>query len=40
MTGSLPIVFSDFAIAKPTSFIVLSVADGGTMELQLFFRHT
>jgi hypothetical protein len=26
--------------AKPTSFIVLSVADEGTMELQLFFTQT
>jgi hypothetical protein len=29
-----------YAIAKPTSFVVLSVADGGTMELQLHFAHS
>jgi polyisoprenoid-binding protein YceI len=40
VTGSLPIVFADYGIQKPTSFIVLSVADEGTMELQLFFTQT
>ena len=40
VTGSLPIVFSDYAIEKPTPFIVLSVADGGTMELQLLFTKS
>src|SRR5205809_7700455 len=40
ITGSLPIVFTDYSIAKPTSFVVLSVADGGTMELQLLFTKT
>ncbi len=40
VTGSLPIVFGDYGIAKPTSFIVLSVADGGTMKLQLLFTRT
>ena len=37
VTGSLPIVFSDYGIQKPNSFAVLSIADQGTMELQLFF---
>jgi hypothetical protein len=37
--GSLPIVFSDYGIQKPSSFAVLSIADQGTMELQLFFTH-
>jgi polyisoprenoid-binding protein YceI len=37
VSGSLPIVFADYGIEKPNSFIVLSIADQGTMELQLFF---
>ncbi len=37
MTGSLPITFADYGISKPNSFAVLSIADEGTMELQLFF---
>jgi len=37
VTGSLPIAFSDYGIEKPNSFAVLSIADQGTMELQLFF---
>jgi polyisoprenoid-binding protein YceI len=40
VTGSLEINFADYNITPPTSFLVLSVADQGTMELQLFFRHT
>lgn len=40
VTGSLPIVFTDYGIQKPMSFMVLSVADQGTMELQLFFTQT
>lgn len=39
VVGSLPIVFSDYGIQKPSSFAVLSIADQGTMELQLFFTH-
>ena len=39
VVGSLPIVFSDYQIQKPSSFSVLSIADSGTMELQLFFTH-
>jgi polyisoprenoid-binding protein YceI len=39
VVGSLPIAFSDYGIQPPTSFAVLSVADQGTMELQLFFTH-
>lgn len=39
VVGSLPIVFTDYQIQKPTSFSVLSIADSGTMELQLFFTH-
>jgi polyisoprenoid-binding protein YceI len=38
--GSLSILFTDYAIEKPTSFAVLSVEDHGTMELQLFFTHS
>jgi polyisoprenoid-binding protein YceI len=39
VSGSLPIVFADYGIAKPSSFAVLSIADQGTMEFQVFFRH-
>jgi polyisoprenoid-binding protein YceI len=39
-SGSLPIAFADYSIAKPNSFKVLSIDDNGTMELQLFFTHT
>jgi polyisoprenoid-binding protein YceI len=39
VTGSLEITFADFGIAKPTSFLVLSVQDHGTLELQLFFTR-
>lgn len=39
VTGSLPITFADYGIEKPSSFKVLSIADSGTMELQLFFAH-
>jgi polyisoprenoid-binding protein YceI len=38
VAGSLAIVFADYGIEKPRSFAVLSIADQGTMELQLFFR--
>ena len=39
VAGSTPILFSDYQIQKPNSFAVLSIADQGTMELQLFFSH-
>ena len=39
IAGSLPITFSEYGITPPTSFIALSVADHGTMELQLMFTH-
>src|SRR5947207_1961381 len=39
VSGSLPIVFADYGISKPNSFAVLSIADQGTMEFQVFFRH-
>ena len=39
LTGSVDIVFSDYDIEKPQSMIVLSVADHGTMEFQLFFTQ-
>jgi polyisoprenoid-binding protein YceI len=37
VTGSLDISFADYGITKPNSFAVLSIADTGTLELQLFF---
>jgi polyisoprenoid-binding protein YceI len=39
VAGSLEIAFADYGIDKPTSFAVLSIADTGTIELQLFFTH-
>jgi polyisoprenoid-binding protein YceI len=39
VAGSLPIVFADWSIQKPTSFSVLSVDDHGIMELHLLFTH-
>ena len=39
VSGSLPIVFADYGIQKPNSFMVLTIADEGTMELQLFFAR-
>jgi polyisoprenoid-binding protein YceI len=37
VTGSHEIAFADYGITKPNSFAVLSIADTGTLELQLFF---
>jgi polyisoprenoid-binding protein YceI len=37
VTGSIDILFADYDIEKPTSPAVLSIADRGVMELQLFF---
>jgi polyisoprenoid-binding protein YceI len=39
ITGSMTIVFADYNIRKPSSFLVLSVDDHGVMELQLHFVH-
>lgn len=39
VTGSIEIAFADYAIERPTSFLVLSIEDHGVMELQLHFRH-
>ena len=37
VTGSTDIVSADYGISRPTSFAVLTIADHGTMELQLQF---
>jgi polyisoprenoid-binding protein YceI len=39
IAGSTEIAFADYGIQKPTSFVVLSIADHGTLELQLFFTR-
>lgn len=39
VTGSIDIAFADYSIQQPTSFLVLSIEDHGTIELQLHFRH-
>jgi polyisoprenoid-binding protein YceI len=37
VTGSFDVLLEDYDIAAPSSFAVLSVADEGTVEFQLFF---
>jgi len=39
VTGSVPIVFADYGVTPPTSFIALSVEDHGIIEFQLHFSH-
>ena len=40
VTGAIEIAFADYEIEQPSSFIVLSIEDHGTMEFQLHFRHS
>ena len=40
VVGSAPFTFSDFAMSAPRAPIVLSVADHGTIEFQLFFTKS
>ena len=35
VTGSIDIAFADYAMSRPRSFLVLTIADHGTMEFQL-----
>ena len=37
--GSIDILFADYGMNRPTSFLVLSIADHGTMEFQLHFTQ-
>ena len=39
VTGSVPIVFADYDVTPPTSFIAVSVEDHGIIEFQLHFSH-
>ena len=39
VVGSIAIAFADYAIERPTSFLVLSIEDHGIMEFKLHFRH-
>jgi polyisoprenoid-binding protein YceI len=39
VAGSTEILFADYNISPPNSFLVLSIADTGTMEFQIYFRH-
>jgi polyisoprenoid-binding protein YceI len=39
VTGSIPIAFADYGIERPTSMLVLSIANEGTMEFQLHFSR-
>ncbi len=40
IAGSTEITFADYNITPPNSFVVLSIADHGTLELQLFFTKS
>jgi polyisoprenoid-binding protein YceI len=40
VTGSIDILFADYGMNRPTSFLVLSIADHGTMEFQLQFTRS
>jgi polyisoprenoid-binding protein YceI len=39
VTGTLEVTFGDYGVIPPSSLVVLSVADHGTMELHLLFTH-
>jgi polyisoprenoid-binding protein YceI len=39
VTGSIDILFDDYGIEQPSSFLVLSIEDHGIMEFQLHFRR-
>jgi len=39
VVGSTPFMFSDYGMTAPRAPIVLSVADGGSIEFQLFFTR-
>ena len=39
VTGSVAIVFADYGVTPPTSFIAVSVEDHGIIEFQIHFRH-
>lgn len=39
VAGRIEIQFADYEIDQPTSFVVLSIEDHGTMEFKLHFRH-
>jgi polyisoprenoid-binding protein YceI len=40
VTGSLEVVWADYGMSSPNSFMVLSISDRGTMELQLQLTKT
>lgn len=40
VTGSIEVLFADYDIERPTSFLVLSIEDHGIMEFQLHFRRS
>jgi polyisoprenoid-binding protein YceI len=39
VTGSTPILFADYGMSRPVSFLVLTIADNGIMEFQLQLTH-
>lgn len=40
VVGSIPFTFADYGMTAPRAPVVLSVADNGTIEFQLFFSHS
>jgi polyisoprenoid-binding protein YceI len=40
VTGSVDVALADYGIPKPSSFLVLSIADTATIEVQLFFTRS
>ena len=40
IVGSMPITFADYGVSVPSSAIVLSVKNNGTLELQLFLKKS
>ncbi len=40
VSGRIDILFADYEIERPTSFLVLSIEDHGVMEFQLHFRKS
>ncbi len=39
VAGSIDMVIADYGIEKPVGFIVLSIADTGTIEFHLLFER-
>ena len=40
IVGSVDVALADYDIERPVGFIVLSIADTGTIEMQLLFQRS